>query len=88
MKPVIPRRSELQPGDWLVVPNEDSVHRQSFRPAPAMGEPVHVIARRRAFPLRTIPAYYGGHLPLERGPDPQVEVKIHRISEKWAPESN
>jgi hypothetical protein len=86
MKPLIPGVSELQPGDWLIVPNPETVNQQGFQPAWPMGEPEYVIAPRRRFPLRTIPAYYGGHLCLERSPDPIIEVKIYRISARWIPQ--
>jgi hypothetical protein len=85
--PYYPEYSELQPGDWLIVPNEESVDQQEFVPAAGLGEPVAHIAIPRYFPLRTLPAYYGGHLPIERGPDPQINVAIYRISEKWVPSS-
>jgi hypothetical protein len=87
MKPMIPEVSELQPGDWLIVPNAESVDQQEFTPASAMGEPVIDVIIRRGFPLRTLPAYYGGHLPIERGPDPQIDVAIYRIQERWVPRS-
>jgi 4-amino-4-deoxy-L-arabinose transferase-like glycosyltransferase len=85
MNPYYPECSLLQPGDWLIVPNGESVDQQEFVPADAMGEPVARVIIRRRFPLRTLPAYYGGYLPIERGPDPQIEVAIYRISEKWTP---
>jgi hypothetical protein len=85
MKPLNPDYTELQPGDWLIVPNADSVHQQIFQPETPLGEPVAHVTRQRVFPLRTIPAYYGGHLPMERGPDPSIDVPIYRVSEKWVP---
>jgi len=87
MKPIIPDESVPQPGEWLIVPNEESVVQQEFVPAEAMGAPVVHMIIRRGFPLRTLPAYYGGYLPIERGPDPQIDVAIYRISEKWVPRS-
>jgi len=87
MKPLSPDESQLQPGDWLIVPNVESVDQQEFVPSRAMGEPEAHVAIRRYFPLRTLPAYYGGHLPIERGPDPQIDMALYRISEKWVARS-
>src|SRR5262249_2049896 len=53
MKPLSPDESQLQPGDWLIVPNVESVDQQEFVPSRAMGEPEAHVAIRRYFPLRT-----------------------------------
>jgi hypothetical protein len=85
MKPLVPGRSLLQAGDWLVVP-APWLEQQRFVPAPQQGEPVAVLKITRWFPLRTVPAYYGGELPMEPCGLVRLEIEVYRINAAWVPE--
>ena len=85
MKPVVPGRSLLQAGDWLVAP-EPWLPQQLINPAPQLGEPVHVVRVTRQFPLRTVPAYYGGRLPMDTWRPLRLAVGVFRVNAACVPE--
>jgi hypothetical protein len=43
------------------------------------------VTMNRKLKLRTLPPYYGGGIPIERWPDPAIEVKVYRIQADWRP---
>jgi len=85
MKPLVPGRSVLQAGDWLVVPEPWFVQ-QKFVPAEQQGLPLFVVRATRRFPLRTLPAYYGGQLPMDRWQPVRLTVEVFRVNAAWVPE--
>lgn len=84
-RPLVPGQSQLQAGDWLLVP-PGWMPQQDFTPDPRQGTPVHVVRIDRFFRLRTLPAYYGGHHTIEWWPSPFFELHVYRVEAPWTPE--
>ena len=64
-------------------------NQQLIRKARPMGEPMkvfHIGLTRPPYPLRTIPMYYGGFLPMDRWTQARISVSVYRITEDWVPE--
>lgn len=81
MKAVIPDASELQPGDWLVVPGEP-VNKQAVQTEGIPLDVVHELEVSDPLPWRTVMGYYGGSAPLFHRSGPRVVVKIYRARER------
>jgi hypothetical protein len=88
MKPVVPTAptgwsskppSELQAGDWLVVP-EPRLNQQPIRVEPDCTEPVEEIVVETRVPLRTVQCFYGGQAPLEHHEGPRGRVTVYRVT--------
>jgi hypothetical protein len=89
MKPVVPyhpdaKYSVLQPGDWLVVP-EERWNQQTIVIDPHAAHEQREIAIEDALPLRTVQSFYGGYVPLEHHTGPRIRVTIYRITTPWTP---
>jgi hypothetical protein len=70
--------SVLRKGDWLIVPGHD-IAQQSIRLADGSYELVDVLNLGSWLPLRTVPDYYAGLVPLRQGRQ-RVAVKIILIT--------
>jgi hypothetical protein len=70
--------SVLRRGDWLVVPGHD-ISQQFIGLRDGDYEPVEVLNVESFIPLRTVPDYYAGLMPLRSGRQ-LVAVKILRIT--------
>jgi hypothetical protein len=86
MEPVVPDRSELQAGDWLVLPDA-RIDQQHFvvdehRTGPAFR---HVV--RDWVPLKTVANYYGGWTPLDHKQGSRLEVEVRRVTANHVPAS-
>jgi hypothetical protein len=84
MKPVVPNRSRLHAGDWLVVP-DDRLEQQHITVDETRTELAHQLEVVDGWPLRTVICYYGGSTPLEHHDGPRVRVQIYRIRGDWIP---
>jgi len=84
LQPLVAGQSVLRRGDWFIdAPAWTS--RQDFVRDERMGDPADVVRIERRVHVRTLPAYYGGHRPLESWPAPAIEVLIYRIERTWMP---
>jgi hypothetical protein len=79
LRAVVPDRSALHKGDWLVIPDAPLPHRQID-----LGGAPLVLAERvvvgDAIPLCTVWCYYGGNLPLEHHQGPRVSLRLYRVA--------
>jgi hypothetical protein len=78
MQPLIPEISELQPGDWLVVPERRFEQQRITFPAEAVEE-VSPLLIEDALPVRTVRFFYGGVMPLEHQEGPRLTVRLYRV---------
>jgi hypothetical protein len=85
MQPVVPNRTQLQKGDWLVVPDK-LINQQTIQIAPQATELVEVYTVEDWLPLRTVPGYYGGYAPLEHKEGPRLTVRVYRVTADFVPE--
>jgi hypothetical protein len=83
MQPVIPDRSRLERGDWLLIPS--GVSRQALEYPRSSVEPAGRIATSSPWPWSTIPSAYIGMLPLRRQPRAQLEIELYRIKRAFVP---
>jgi hypothetical protein len=86
LRPVVPDRSALHAGDWLVVPDAPLPH-QKFVTA---GAPLTTAGRvdvSDALPLRTVWCYYGSNVPLDRQEGPRVSLRLYRVTADFTPAS-
>jgi hypothetical protein len=85
MKPVVPGRSLLRAGDWLVLPDERIIRQEvdwdKDRLCP-WGEPLVV---QDLLPLRTVSCYYGGAAPVEHHEGPRRTVQVYRVMGDFVP---
>jgi hypothetical protein len=84
MRPVVPGRSCLHAGDWLVMPDRH-IDQQPFVPDP---ERTELVARRETtdpVPLHTVICYYAYPVPLEHRTGPRVEVVLLKVVRDWVP---
>jgi hypothetical protein len=80
MQPVLPGRSMLQAGDWLVVPDPAlRPHAQVIRLEESQVEPVMTAEWFVPIPLRTISEYYGGATPIRRHEGARMRITIYRV---------
>jgi hypothetical protein len=83
MHPVIPGRSHLRQGDWLVVPGGSvwqGIHIDSDRT-----ELVDGVSVDDFLPLSTKRGFYAGRTPMERRDGPRVSVTLYRVGRDWVP---
>jgi hypothetical protein len=81
---VIPERSRLRRGDWLVIPTSVDQPRIAYPPAVAQ---VDVLAAGSPSPWSTIPAYYSSIVPLRRRNEPQGMTRIYRVMDDMTPQA-
>ena len=93
MVPVIPNRSVLMRGDWLVfpeIPDDVGFYRPyhggaKFRIDPANCRYVAEFIVDDAISATTIPSLYGGTAPIRGRDHPRLKVVVYRITEDWHP---
>jgi hypothetical protein len=78
MRPVVPELSELQPGDWLVGPYGQFGRQQIVIPDGAVEEAATLLLAD-GLPLRTVPSFYLGVMPLEHHQGPRLTVRVYRV---------
>jgi hypothetical protein len=79
---VIPERSRLRRGDWLVVPTSVDQPRIAYPPS---FQQVSALTATSPSPWSTIPAYYSGLVPLERQRATQGLARIYRVTQDVTP---
>jgi hypothetical protein len=91
MQPVIPGRSELRPGDYLVLPvfpdprrfyRPSSVHTLAAGPGGA-AEVVAELVWDDPLPAQTVPNFYGGEDPVVGRDHPRLRVVVYRMRGRW-----
>ncbi len=80
----LPPPSQLQAGDWLVVPGE-RVHRQSIELHGAPLQEEKVFRYADGLPLCTVMCFYAGTTPLEHLAGDRLIVRIYRITANFTP---
>lgn len=88
MQPVVPDRSWLKPGDWLIVPHApppNHIEKQAIRLDDRWLRQESVVRLAGGLPWRTVMCYYGGYVPLEHHAGPRLEVTIYRVTGDWLP---
>jgi hypothetical protein len=88
---LVPGRSELRPGDMLVLPlhpDDDVLHRPHIGLVPIRppAEAVRLIAFLRfndPWLAQTIPNFYGGNEPITKRTNPRMAVAVYRVVQSW-----
>lgn len=86
MKPVISGETELQPGDWLVVP-DDSIHHQKLDiDETALRNDVDIVCRD-GLPWQTVWSFYGTTIgvPLEHHDGTRVRLHVYKVVRACVP---
>jgi hypothetical protein len=84
MRPVVPGRSRLRKGDWLVMPDERITQQMIALHDDATA--LRFLCRiEDSLPLRTVSCYYGGRTPLQHQEGTRVLVRIYRVTADYAP---
>lgn len=93
MKLVVPGRSQLQTGDWLVIPimpDETGFYRPyhgeaKFTVDPGSTEFVMEITWLDGISAQTIPNLYGGNVPILGRKATRLRIAIYRVTQDWIP---
>jgi hypothetical protein len=93
MRLVVPGKSELKAGDWLVhpvIPDDAGFYRPyhgeaTFRLEPTALERVDEFVWDDPIPAQTIPNLYGGNMPIGRRAHPRLRVVVYRVTRDWVP---
>ncbi|QEL19680.1 ArnT family glycosyltransferase [Limnoglobus roseus] len=91
MRILVPGRTVLQPGDWLVLPvNPDG--RDFYRPNgadiilnPNAVEPAVTLVWDDIVAAQTIPNLYAGRTPILGITHPRLAVTVYRVTAMWTP---
>jgi hypothetical protein len=84
LRPVVPERTALRKGDWLVVPDAPLPHQEIV----LVGAPLILTERvivADAVPLRTVWCYYSSNVPLEHQRGPRVSLAVYRVTADFTP---
>jgi hypothetical protein len=85
-KPVVPDRTRLRAGDWLVVSDQTGEHPIGL--AAGQADPAHVFAGWHLLAYRTTPScYYGGIAPIRGDREPRISVWVYRAARDFVPAS-
>ncbi len=74
-----PDPSHLDAGDWIVVPDEQQVHRPALALDSTLTTPICWLALADPIPFRTVRTYYSGRAPLQGKGGPRLSVTIYRV---------
>ncbi len=86
LKPVVPNRSKLRAGDWLVVPDQGDP--QPIQLAAGQANPAHVIADWHSLGYRTIPCYYStANTPIRGDRASRISVWVYHVARDFIPAS-
>ncbi len=83
-RPGLPEPTHLEPGDWLVVPDE-RVNQQLFQLDP---EDLHEMGRLTfddPIPLHTLPAFHGWTVPVQHLEGPRLQIHIYQVQRAFVP---
>jgi hypothetical protein len=83
MRALVPGRSRVRAGDWLVVP--EGVDRPPLLGDPGLLDEVAGLEARSALPWSAVPSFHHGPLPLRAQPLAQLRVRIFRVREDFVP---
>lgn len=84
MRLVVPGRSRLRRGDWVVVPDPPLAYRGfAVGRAPLVLTACLVVTD--GLPLRTVGGYYGGNVPLAHHRGPRAAVRVYRVTADLVP---
>jgi hypothetical protein len=78
MRAVIPGKSLLKEGDWLVTPDARYEQQRISLSLPELMREAEIPIGDR-IPLRTVMAYYSGDVPLEHHDGPRITVTVSRV---------
>jgi len=81
MQPVVADRSQIRPGDWLILTDGTAAPGLRF-PADRFRQVDELVAVS-ASPWSTNPVYYDGPIPLRRQPETQVTALVFRATRDW-----
>ena len=84
MRAVVPGRSHLEPGDWLVVPDAH-IHRQAFDVDRSWAELHDTIVVDDDWPWTTLSTFYAGISPIEGRSAPRLQVTVYRVTSGIVP---
>jgi hypothetical protein len=88
LTPIVPGVSVVEPGDLLVVQENQVIEEPRVGIDPAQAEEVARLTYDAPpfFPrLRTVPTYYAGKNPLERQVGPRFVARVYRINRPFTP---
>ena len=93
MKPVVPSRSTLRTGDWLVfpaIPDDYGFYRPyhggaKFLPDLDSLEPIDEFTWDDRLSAQTIPNFYGGIVPIAGRDHPRLRIVLYRVTQDWKP---
>jgi hypothetical protein len=84
MRTVVPERSQLRAGDWLVVADDPIPHlRLCPRQAPL--RIIESIDSPSWLPFRTLTVFYGGRQPVDHHEGPRCSLTIYRVMHDFVP---
>jgi hypothetical protein len=86
MQPVVPDRSRLRRGDWLITP-DGGIAQQSVTLPRERTRLVQSFNVGGGIPLRTVAGYYGSRIPIEPRQGPRVSVTVFRVTADFIPGS-
>jgi hypothetical protein len=86
LRAVVPDRSALRTGDWLVVPDDPLPHQELVLEGAPLA-PAGRVTVADALPLRTVWCYYGSNVPLDRLDGPRVSLRLYRVTADFTPAS-
>jgi 4-amino-4-deoxy-L-arabinose transferase-like glycosyltransferase len=84
LQPVVPDRSALRKGDWLVVPDAPLPHQEIVLAGAPLALSERVVVGD-VLPLRTVWGYYSSNLPLEHRHGPRVSLAVYRVTADFTP---
>jgi hypothetical protein len=85
MKPIVAGESMLRKGDVLVLPDE-GIDQQKVAMQKQSMELIEMLSVSDFLPLRTVPGFYGGDVPLQHQEGSRVFVWIYRVTADFVPE--
>src|SRR5207248_7021809 len=80
----LPPPSQLRKGDWLVMPDA-RLNQQSIELHGAPLQWVETLHVGGVMPLRTVPCFYGGRVPLEHNEGSGLDVQLYRVTADFVP---
>lgn len=87
MTHLIPERSEVKPGNWLVIAPRDGIP-PKYDPLAHGFQRRSELAITSPLPLHTYSAYYGGHRPLDPGWNKQLVVSLYQAEAGGTPQGD
>jgi hypothetical protein len=79
-KPIYPDHFELEPGDWVILPEGYRPYAQEVILTEDIADLKLVMAWGIDMGVRTIPEYYCGYMPMRHHEGPRVTVRIYRMT--------